>query len=48
MSMDVAPLRAGLAAALALTLVAGQGAFRPAAAQDYGVVSPTSPTEGVG
>jgi acetyl esterase/lipase len=40
MSMtDVAPLRAGLVAALALTLVAGQGAVQSAAAQDYGVVS---------
>ncbi len=32
-------LRAGLVAALALTLVAGQGAVQPAAAQDYGVVT---------
>jgi hypothetical protein len=40
MSMaDVAPLRAGLVAALVLTLVAGQGAVQTAAAQDYGVVS---------
>jgi acetyl esterase/lipase len=39
MSMDVAPLRAGLVAALALTLVTGQGAVQPAAAQDYGVIS---------